>query len=71
MRRLFTILVALAFLSASACGGGGSGPKDMTDREITDGELSLMVLPQSDLGSQYADFTLDDTSGLQSNDAGD
>jgi len=68
MRRLFTILVALAFLSASACGGGGSGPKDMTDREITDGELSLMVLPQSDLGSQYADFKLDDTSGLQSNE---
>jgi hypothetical protein len=74
MRRLLTILVALALVSASACGGGGGGgggggPKDMTDREITDEELSLMVLPQSDLGPQYADFKLDDTSGLQSNDA--
>ena len=68
MRRLFTIVVALAFLSASACGGGG-GPKDMTDREITDGELSLMVLPLSDLGSQYAQFELSqDESGFQSND---
>jgi hypothetical protein len=68
MRRLFTLLVALAFLSASACGGGG-GPKDMTDREITDGELSLMVLPLSDLGSQYAQFELSqDESGFQSND---
>ena len=27
-----------------------------------------MVLPLSDLGSQYADFELDDTSGLQSNE---
>jgi hypothetical protein len=66
MRRLLTILMALALLSVSACGGGGQ--KDITDREITDGELSLMVLPQSDLGSQYADFKLDDTSGLQSNE---
>jgi hypothetical protein len=68
MRRLFMVLAALVLLSASACGGGGSGPKDMTDREITDGDLSLMVLPQSELGPQYADFKLDDTSGLQSNE---
>ena len=26
MRRLFTVLVALALLSASACGGGGQKP---------------------------------------------
>jgi hypothetical protein len=66
MRHLFTVLAALALLSASACGGGGQA--DLTDREITDGELSLMALPLSDLGSQYADFELDDTSGLQSNE---
>ena len=54
-------------LSVSACGGGGE--KDITDREITDGELSLMVLPLSDLGSQYAGFELsEDQSGFQSND---
>jgi len=67
MRRLFTVLTALALLSASACGGGG-GQADLTDREITDEELSLMVLPLSNLGPQYADFELDDTSGLQSNE---
>jgi hypothetical protein len=66
MRHLFPILAALAVLSASACGGGGQA--DLTDREITDGELSLMALPLSDLGSQYADFEPDDTSGLQSNE---
>jgi hypothetical protein len=67
MRLLFTVLAALALLSASACGGGG-GQADLTDREITDGELSLMALPLSDLGSQYADFELDDTSGIQTNE---
>jgi hypothetical protein len=60
------VMVALTLILASACGGGGQ--KDLTDREITDDELSLMVLPLSDLGSQYADFELDDTSGLQSNE---
>jgi len=68
MRRLFTILAALALVSAYACGGGGGGQADLTDREITDEELSLMVLPLPDLGPQYADFELDDTSGLQSNE---
>jgi hypothetical protein len=67
MRRLFTILAAVTVVSAYACGGGG-GPADLTNREITDQELSLMVLPLSDLGSQYADFELDDTSGVQSNE---
>jgi len=66
MRRLFMLVVALALALAVACGGGG--PSDPTDREITDDELSLMALPLSDLGSQYADFELDDTSGLQSNE---
>jgi hypothetical protein len=66
MRRLFMILVALILALAVACGGGGQ--KDLTDREITDDELSLMALPLSDLGSQFADFELDDTSGLQSNE---
>jgi hypothetical protein len=60
------VVVALTFALAVACGGGGQ--KDLTDREITDDELSLMVLPLSDLGSQYADFELDDTSGLQNNE---
>ena len=67
MRRLFMVLVALTLALVVACGGGGQ--KDLTDREVTDDELSLMVPPLSDLGSQYADFELDqDESGLRSNE---
>jgi len=67
MRRLCMVLVALALPLLSACGGGG--PSDPTAREITDEQLSLMVLPLSDLGSQYADFELDEEeSGFHSNE---
>jgi len=60
--------VVLAIVLLSACGGGGGDER--TDREITDEELSLMVLPQSELGSQYAEFLLDEGgSGFQTNES--
>jgi hypothetical protein len=61
----FALLMAVAV----ACNGGG-GPADLTDREITDEELALMVLPQSELGPEYADFELDEEeSGFNTNES--
>ncbi len=59
--------VLLAALLLAACGGGGDD--GLTDREITDEELSLMVLSQAELGADYADFRFDaDESGYESNE---
>ncbi len=58
---------ALLMAFAVACGGGGQAA--LTDRDITDEDLSLMVLPQSDLGPDYADFERDEEeSGFASNE---
>jgi len=66
MWKLLLVPLFLAVLAIIACGGGKA---DLTAREITDEELSLMVLPLAELGSQYADFEFDeDESGFQSND---
>ena len=66
MWKLLLVPLFLAALAIIACGGGKA---DLTAREITDEELSLMVLPLAELGSQYADFEFDeDESGFQSND---
>jgi hypothetical protein len=63
------LLLPFAFLMAVAVACGGGGPVDLTDRDITDEELALMVLPQSELGPDYADFQRDeDQSGLKSNE---
>ncbi len=60
------VIVCLAALLFAACGDGEADP---TDREITDEELSLMLLAQSDLGPPYADFEFDeDDSGFESNE---
>lgn len=62
-------LVLSALLIAAAVGCQGDGQVDPTDREISDAELAAMVLPQEDLGLDYADLTPDeDDSGLQSNE---
>lgn len=58
--------VLLAALLFTACGGGESDP---TAREITDEELSLMLLSQADIGAEYAGFEFDeDDSGYESNE---
>ena len=67
---MLKMLLPLAFLMAVAVAcNGGDGQSDLTDREVTDEQLSLMALPHSELGSDYADFELDeDESGLNSNE---
>jgi len=71
------LLTAAALIAAclllAACGGEeeeeAEAPADLTAGEITDEELSLMVVPLSELGSQYADFEFyEDESGFQSNE---
>ena len=66
MTKFLSVPPFLFALSVIACGGGQG---DLTAREITNDELSLMVLSLAELGPQYADFEFDeDESGFQSND---
>ena len=48
-----------------ACTGGST---DLNDREIGDGELVAMMLPQADLGPAYADLELHDDSGFETSE---
>jgi len=75
--------VAIAFLFSSclavlsACGGGGGG--DLTGREIggdeleralrsvVENDLAIMVLPQENLGDEFADLETDEDSGFVDN----
>lgn len=57
-RCCFALVVAGAVaLVAAACGGERA---DLTDRDISDDELADMVLIQEELGTAYADFTLNE-----------
>ena len=64
MRTLLLLPLLLATL-VLACTGSTT---DLNDREISDGELVAMMLPQADLGPAYAELELDDDSGFQSNE---
>ncbi len=66
MRKLLFVPPILVSLAVVACGGGQT---DLSARDITDEELSLMVLSLTELGPQYADFEFDeDESGFRSNE---
>ena len=60
------LLLAICPAVLSGCGGGEA---DITDREISDEELALMVLPQEEFGAEYAGLELDEgASGFLSNE---
>jgi hypothetical protein len=60
------LLLAICLAVLSGCGGGEA---DITDREISDEELALMVLPQEGFGVEYAGLELDEgASGFLSNE---
>jgi hypothetical protein len=60
------LLLAICPAVLSGCGGGEA---DITDRDISDEELALMVLPQEEFGAEYAGLDLDeDASGFLSNE---
>lgn len=61
---VFVLAICLAVVSA--CDGGDG---DITARDISDEELALMVLPQQELGGEYAELQLDEeTSGFVTNE---
>ncbi len=77
--RYVSIIAAVmaASLVVAACGGGGEG--DLADREIgdeleralqsvTENDLAIMVLPQEELGEEFADLEIDEDSGFQNNE---
>jgi hypothetical protein len=60
------LLFAICPAVLSACGGGEA---DVTDHDISDEELALMVLPQEEFGGEYAGLELDEAaSGFLSNE---
>jgi len=70
----FLFVICLAALSA--CGGGEG---ELTEREVGDelelalqsvkeNDLAIMVLPQEDLGEEFADLQIDDDSAFKNNE---
>lgn len=66
MLRLILLPWILALTFFVACGGGDS--EDVTNREITDDDLSAMALPLAEMGPQYQDFEMSEDVGFRSND---
>ncbi len=70
--RKFSVLVSfgLAVLLAlpAACGDGRA---DLTGRDISDDELAAMVLALDELGSAYADFSLDEVGFATNEEEGE
>ena len=64
MRTLLLLSLSLVTL-VLACNGGTT---DLTDREISDGELVAMILPLADLGPAYADLKFELGSQLRTNE---
>jgi hypothetical protein len=60
--------VAVIALSAALAACGDNGGPDLTLREITDEELSLMVLRRADLGEEYADLRFIEQSDFVTNE---
>lgn len=60
--------VAVIALSAALAACGGNGEPDLTVGQITDEELSLMVLSRADLGEEYADLRFIEQSDFVTNE---
>ncbi len=63
---LAAMLLALSAM-ASACGGDDDKLKQALEA-LGDSDLAIMVLPQEDLGDEFADLEVDDDSGFADNE---
>jgi len=70
-----TARVGIAFLFATclavlaACGGGnGADELERALQSVTENDLAIMVLPQEDLGEEFADLEIDEDSGFVDNE---
>ena len=68
--RLFVLSLAATVFAlsamASACGGGGDELKQALD-SLGANDLAIMVLPQEELGDEFADLEVDEDSGFEDN----
>ena len=63
------LLLAICLAMLSACGGdNGDNELEQALRSITENDLSIMVLPQEDLGEEFAGLEIDDDSGFKDNE---
>lgn len=70
-----TARVGIAFLFATclavlaACGGGnGADELERALQSVTENDLAIMILPQEDLGEEFADLEIDEDSGFVDNE---
>jgi len=64
-----SVTTALLATLALACAGGGD-ELDEALRTVGENDLAIMVLPQEELGAQFADLEVDEESGFQDNEQG-
>jgi hypothetical protein len=62
------ILFAISLAVASACGGGNEKKLEQALQSVKENDLAIMVLPQEDVGEEFADLQIDDESGFVDNE---
>lgn len=67
---VLSLLATLFALSAvaSACGGGGDDELKQALESLSENDLAIMVLPQDDLGDEFADLEVEADSGFVDNE---
>ena len=59
------LLFAICLAMLSACGGdNGDNELEQALRSVTENDLAIMVLPQEDLGEEFAGLEIEDDSGF-------
>jgi hypothetical protein len=63
-------LLAISLAVVAACGGAGDSDNELERalRSVTENDLAVMVLPQEDLGEEFAALEIDDDSGFKDNE---
>ena len=67
VRIAFLFAIWLATLAPACAGGNGGDELERALRSVTKDHLPVMVLPQEDLGEEFADLEVDEGSGFVDN----